>query len=493
MAAQTADVLYEEVPYPGRPFPQTHPDRLASLGRLYGLASPAPSGCRLLELGCGDGGNLLPMACALPGAQFVGVDIAGDAIGRAKARAQAAGITNVTFEQASIADVAPPAGSFDYVIAHGVFSWVPEPIREALMALCAHALSAHGVAYLSYNTLPGGQIRDIVRNILKAHVPESDPPARQLAAARELLDVLRTAWAYDEQLSTLVSLATRMREDSDALLFHDTLAPNNRRLYFDEFTAYAERHGLRFLAEANFWEMQVGWLPAGLRDGVLATDDRQRRELLLDQLRMRTFRQTLLCHAGHELDDPPQLERLEGLAISIRAQVSAPDEAGRVTFSGANGANLTTDHPAVLAALERVVAAWPAILPIADLWPADAEPAERQLICEALLRCYSAALAGLHAGPTTFGSAAAATPRVTAMARLQAREGPLVASLRHEATTLDEPARVLVTLLDGTRDRAALLDALAAALPGGAARADLADWLERSLAELARSALLAAP
>ena len=489
MAAPTADVLYDEVPYPGHPFPQTHPDRLASLGRIYGLASPAPAGCRLLELGCGDGGNLLPMACALPGAQFVGIDISGQAIAAARARAQAAGIENVSFEEASLAEFAPPAGSFDYVIAHGVFSWVPEPVREALMALCARALSEHGVAYVSYNTLPGGHLRDVVRDILKAHVPESEPPARQLAAARELLDALRTAWAYDEKLATLVSLAAKMREDSDALLFHDTLSPVNRRLAFDEFLAHAERHDLQFLAEANFWEMQVGWLPQALREGVLATDDRLRRELLLDQLRMRTFRQTLLCRATHELDDPPRIERLEGLAVSIQAQASAAGEDGRVTFTGANGSNLTTDHAAVMAALQHVIAAWPAILPIAGLWPADAEPHERQVICEALMRCYSAALAGLHTAAATFGTGAAARPRVTAMARLQAQEGPMVANLRHEPTTLDDPARVLVTLLDGTRDRAALLTDLATRM-AGIARDDLAVWLEASLTELARSALL---
>ena len=484
-------MLYDEVPYPGHPFAQTHPDRLASLGRIYGLDCPAPSSCRLLELGCGDGGNLLPMACALPGAQFVGVDISGHAIARARGRARAAGIENVAFEEASIADFAPPAASFDYVIAHGVFSWVPEPIREATMALCAHALSEHGIAYVSYNTLPGGHLRDVVRNLLKAHVGESQPPAQQLAAARELLDVLRSAWAYDEQLSTIVSLATKMREDSDALLFHDTLSPINRRLYFDEFIAYSDRHGLQFLAEANFWEMQVGWLPPGLRDGVLATDDRLHRELLLDQLRMRTFRQTLLCHAAHELGDP-RLDRLEGLAISIQAQASARAENGRVTFTGANGSNLTTDHSAVIAALERVIAAWPAILPIADLWPPDAEPEEREIICESLLRCYSAALAGVHAEPAAFGTSAVERPRVTAMARLQAQEGPMVANLRHDPTTLDDPARALVTLLDGTRDRAALLRDLAPTLDG-VAGADLAVWLERSLSELARSALLLAP
>lgn len=492
MAGDAASALYEEVPYPGRPFPQTHPDRLATLAHLFGLSPAAPSGCRLLEIGCGDGGNLLPMACALPNSQFVGVDISPRAIAAARVRAQSAGIENVVFEERSLAAWEPPAGAFDYVVAHGVYSWVPEPVRDALMALCARALSEHGVAYVSYNVLPGGLLRDIVRNLLMAHVDTSAPAAEQLAAARELLDVLRAAWAYDEQLHTLVTLAAKMRDDGDALLFHDTLAPVNRRMYFEEFVAHAARHDLQYLAEANFWEMQVGWLPQELRDGVLATDDRNRREQLLDQLRMRTFRQTLLCHAGPELDATPQLERLESLSVSAQAQASVRDENGRVTFTGANGSNLTTDHASVIAALERVIAAWPAILPIAELMPPQPDLEQRLIVTEALLRCYSAALATLHAEPAAFGTSAATHPRVPAIARLQAAEGAMVANLRHEATTLDEPARLLVTLLDGTRDRDALLAQLAESMQGTVARSELAVWLERSLAELARSALLLA-
>ena len=490
MPGDAPDVLYDEVPYPGNPFTQTHPDRLSTLAQLYGLQPAPPSGCRLLEIGCGDGGNLLPMACALPGSQFVGIDISPRAIAKARGRARAAGIENVSFEERSLADWTPAAGSFDYVVAHGVYSWVPEPVREALMALCAHALGDHGVAYISYNTLPGGHLRDILRDLLRAHVDETAPPAEQLAAARELLDVLRQAWAYDAELHTLVSLATKMREDSDALLFHDTLSPVNRRVYFEEFLVHAGDHGLQYLAEANFWEMQVGWLPRGLRDGVLATEDRLRREQLLDQLRMRTFRQTLLCRAEHRLAETPRLERLESLAVSANAQAGVPDEEGRVTFTGANGSNLTTDHAEVVQALERVVAAWPAILPIADLTPPDADLEQRLILTEALLRCYSAALASLHAEPAAFGTGAAERPRVTPMARLQAAEGPLVANLRHEPTTLDDPARLLVTLLDGTRDRAALVAALADSFNGSVAQSELAGWVEASLAELARSALL---
>ncbi|MDP2710378.1 MAG: methyltransferase regulatory domain-containing protein [Solirubrobacteraceae bacterium] len=490
--ADEPGVLYDEVPYPGRPFDQTHPDRLATLGRLYGLRSAAPSRCRLLELGCGDGGNLLPMACTLPASQFVGVDVSQRAVAAARARTEELGIDNVRFEESSLADFAPEPGSFDFVIAHGVYSWVDEPVRDALMAVSARALAEQGVAYVSYNTLPGGRLRDILRDILRSHVDPTDAPQRQLASAREMLAVLQAAWAYDTELHTLGSLAAKMLDDSDALLFHDTLAPVNARLHFEQFTEHAAGHGLQFLAEANFWEMQVGWLPHELRDGVLATDDRLRREQLLDQLRMRTFRQTLLCHASNALDDTPPLDRLATLAVSAQAQASAAQPDGRVTFTGANGSNLTTDHGVVIAALERVIAAWPAILPIAELWPSDALAEDRQIVCEALLRCYSAALASVHAEPAAFGTSAATHPRVTAMARLQAREGALVANLRHDAVTLDDPARALVMLLDGTRDRAALLAGLADAVEGPVARSELALWLERSLTQLAQSALLLA-
>jgi tRNA G46 methylase TrmB len=120
MTQDASAELYDEVPYPGRPFAQTHPDRLATLGQLYGVDPAPPSRCRLLEIGCGDGGNLLPMACTLPASQFVGIDISPRAIARARGRAAAAGIENVTFEEGSLADWQPAAGSFDYVIAHGV-------------------------------------------------------------------------------------------------------------------------------------------------------------------------------------------------------------------------------------------------------------------------------------------------------------------------------------------------------------------------------------
>jgi cyclopropane fatty-acyl-phospholipid synthase-like methyltransferase len=133
--------LYDVVRYPGHAFPQTHPDRLAALAVLFGLDAAPPADCRLLEIGCGDGGNLLPMAVTLPGASLVGFDPSACAIARAQELAAALGLSNVRFEHTGVEDFDAAAGSFDYAIAHGVFSWVPVLARKRLLALCGHVLS----------------------------------------------------------------------------------------------------------------------------------------------------------------------------------------------------------------------------------------------------------------------------------------------------------------------------------------------------------------
>ena len=67
---------YEVMPYPSKFFLQTHPDRLATLATLFGMKSAPPERCRVLELGCGNGSNLVSHAFNLPEARFVGVDLA---------------------------------------------------------------------------------------------------------------------------------------------------------------------------------------------------------------------------------------------------------------------------------------------------------------------------------------------------------------------------------------------------------------------------------
>ncbi|HUR85051.1 MAG TPA: class I SAM-dependent methyltransferase [Solirubrobacteraceae bacterium] len=481
MSAGTS--LYDAVPYPGLAFAQTHPDRLATLGALFGLDAAPPAACRLLEIGCGDGGNLLPMAVALPQSTFVGIDSSADAIARARVDAQELGLRNVAFEEVTIEAYETAAGSFDYAVAHGVFSWVPEDVREALLALTARVLADHGIAYVSYNALPGARVAQTLRELLALKLEGIEDPARRIAEARRLLTLL----SGPDGRAGLGAEATVLRDRPDALLFHDVLAPINQPFFFSEFARRAAAHELQYLAEANFWEMQAGMLSEELRLELSTEPDVVRQEQLLDYVKVRRFRQTLVCPATAKLDRTLRLERIAQFAVSapVRAIVEDPAVPERVTFHAPGGSRLTTEHEVVVAVLRAAGEHWPGAVRVADVLGPDPSPDAVQTVCEALLRCFAANLVGLHVQPPQPHTTAGERPRAGALARLQARRQTDIANLRHATVPVeDELDRRLLALLDGTRDRAALLAELGPDVD--------AERLEASLALFARSSLLVA-
>jgi SAM-dependent methyltransferase len=477
---------YDVLLYPPRPFVQTHPDRLATLATLFGLSPAPPAACRVLELGCGSGGNLLPMAAALPGATFVGIDNAGVPIARARALAAQLGLGNVSFHELGIEDYEAPAQAFDFVIAHGVYSWVPEPVREALLALCARVLSSDGVAYVSYNALPGAHLRQMLREALAVHLGEIASPTERIAAARKFLAFLIAAGESDEDLVPTLSRAAREVVDrDDAFLFHDVLADVNQPYHLHEFAARARAHGLQYLSEAQFSEMQLEVLPAALQSTLQKMGDRLQREQYLDLLKERRFRQTLLCHAGRTLDHEPRPERLRGMAVSGALRWTADHESRRVTFLGPGTAHVVTDHPLLVRTLQAIAGSWPSPCWITDLGTERELPA----IHDMLLRCYAANLVRLHVQPPFVSTAPPERPRVSPVARLEAAEGSMLTTVRHTHYELDDDlARRVVTLLDGRRDRASLLIALRedAAQPDG----DLGAAVDASLSRLAAAGML---
>jgi PKMT, C-terminal winged helix domain len=206
------------------------------------------------------------------------------------------------------------------------------------------------------------------------------------------------------------------------------------------------------------------------------------------------FRQTLLCPAGVEIDRAPHPEVLERLAVSTQAQPGGePGPGGAQAFTGPTGSTLTTDHPLVIEALKRTAAAWPAALWVRDLLGPDATGDERGALCDALLRSYAANLVALHVCPPRPVTTPGEAPCASALARHQARAGAVVTNLRHASVRIeDDLGRRLVTLLDGTRDRAGLAADLRAFLSqrGRPVPDDLAESLERSLRGLAQMALL---
>src|ERR1700687_6319372 len=146
---------YDLVPYESRSFVETRPDHLAIIATLFGLEPPAIDRCRVLELGCSHGTNLIPMAAGSPGSSFVGIDLSARQIAEGQKSATARGLTNIQFKHLNILDINESLGRFDYIVCHGVFSWVPPVVQEKIFSICVTQLAPNGIAFVSYNTYPG--------------------------------------------------------------------------------------------------------------------------------------------------------------------------------------------------------------------------------------------------------------------------------------------------------------------------------------------------
>lgn len=496
--ADDARAAYAQVPYPGLAFPQSHPDRLATNARLMGMKPAAPEDCRVLELGCGDGGNLVPMAAALGSSEFVGLDLEPSAIARATERAAALGARNARFAVGDLATLDPEQlGRFDYVVAHGVYSWVPRAIADRLLAVCRAVLEKQGVAYVSYNALPGGHLRALVWDAMRFHGREHGEPGDRLDAAREMLAVLAEGIPGDDPYQRFsAAYAERLGKRSDAVLFHDDLEPVNRPILFTDFLAEAAPHGLKYVAEADWFEMTPNrLLPAAAELLERSGQDRIAREQYLDFLKCRAYRQTLLCREEVRLRDAPSADEVGGLlaAAPVRPSSKRAEAAdrSRVEFRTAKGATMTTDHPLLKAGLLALGEAWPRRLAFdhvlaqaAGLVDAAPDAAGERALADLWLRGYDANLIQLHSYAPPLASVPGDRPRSSEVARRQLALGDeAVTSLDHETVGLDERMRRLVELADGTRDR----DALAKEL-GDVKRSRL----DENLARLAALSLLEA-
>jgi cyclopropane fatty-acyl-phospholipid synthase-like methyltransferase/methyltransferase-like protein len=493
---------YDEFPYLSLAFPQSHPDRLATIARLHRL-TPAPVGeCRVLEIGCAAGGNLIPMAAALPRSRFLGIDFSAVQVREGAADIAALGLANIALEQADLRDFGQASGEFDYIMAHGVYSWVPSDVQEKLLEVCSRQLKPHGVAYVSYNALPGWNMRGIVRDAMRYHTRQFPDARSRVRQARATLDFLAeaTEGAQSPYALMLRSEAEQLRRKQDYYVLHDHLEEFNEALFFHQFAARAARHGLAFLAEAEFRMMQIDGLPAPVAQTITRmAPEIVQREQLTDFLRNRNFRQTLLVHDDAAIDRALAPERVNALWVASAARASSdggdPRSPAAEEFRMPDGSGLRTPHPISKAAMAVLAKHWPAPIPFSDLaamaaarigLTGDVDDGQSATLASDVLKSFCAGAAELHALGPAFVIEPGAKPQASPVARLQARRGAHVTNMRHEMVAIDDADRRLLSWLDGSLER----EAIAAQAFPGQPPPTAAAALDEALTRLARQALL---
>lgn len=463
---------YDAVAYPGHAFSQTHPTKLATIAHVHGM-NPAPMAeMRVLELGCGSGGNLIPMALRFPRARFVGIDLSQRAIALARRNAGEFGLVNIAFEHRDIMAVSAELGRFDYIIAHGVYSWVPPHVREKILALFGALLNPQGVAYVSYNALPGGHLRDLARDVMLFHTRDVSDPLERVRIARSALKAFTEAADPDSfHGAALRKRLEQIDELPDAVLYHDDLNPGARSFTVHEVAAAAAEHGLKFLAEASF-PNQFGTArgPAQQLLATIATDDPLEREQSLDLLIGRTFRETLLCRSDVALRREIDAASLSPYHLSAYVrQVEIPEAEKRPgvdRFQFHAGVAVSIDLDSCKAALRVLGRTWPACIghgelvaqALREIGPVADSAREAVRLDEALLAIFKAGLLDIRLEPPQVVSTISERPVASRLARWQAETSNEVTDLLHRAVTLDGlVVRKFVCLMDGTRNAEALL------------------------------------
>ena len=481
---------YDVIFYPGHAYGSTHPERLATIASIYGMQPASPERCRVLELGCGEGANLIPMAYGYPNSEFVGLDLSGHAIDQASKHVATLGLNNIDFRRSNIMTVTDAWGQFDYIIAHGVYSWVPPDVREKMLSIFKSNLSRQGVTYVSYNSHPGSHLRDLTRDMMLFHVRHIAEPRKRTGQARAILKFLsESSDATTVHGAVMRDQYNRVQKMGDAILFHDDLDEISTPFLLHQMVGDAARHGLQYLGDATFSRRDLTKLNDETRRILdqFPASDFMARDQYQDFIEGHGFRRTLLCHDDIELRRQLAPDFVRGLhlsssakPVSNNADVTANDA---MEFKTDQGASLSTAHPLTNAAILHLGSRWPEAVSFEAL----VENAQRILTerssrpvvaapedIEKLLHVMALSVCGGHLEghfvPPRLTASVSERPRASLIARKQAEAGTLITNLRHEAMQLEDGlTRRFIQFVDGSRDIDALLVDFKVALGSSAA------------------------
>ena len=310
MTTNTNDVqqtIYSELGYKSMPFPYTTPATLEAYAALVGISAPNPKTARVLELGATYGGNIISQALFNPDATFVGIELSQEQVEKGNEVIANAGLTNVSLIQSDIASIGSEIGTFDYIIAHGVYSWVDDGVKEALLRLINEHLAEDGIAYVSYNTYPGWHTMEEVRQLMMF----SNRDKTQFNHKEKVLhgktigsivgsQILKYDNLKERNSKFLGALRSVMQKD-DYYVGHDHLEPNNDPVYFYQFNDHLAAHNLAYLCDADLTLSMVRSFDADIADTLdkLAPNDHVAQEQYLDFMLDTTFRKSIICKAKH--------------------------------------------------------------------------------------------------------------------------------------------------------------------------------------------------
>ncbi|WP_370815718.1 methyltransferase regulatory domain-containing protein [Veillonella sp.] len=297
--------IYKELGYKSYPFPFTTPAYLEAYGTLVGLNTPPAKTARVLELGATYGGNIISQAVHNPEATFVGIELSQDQVEKGNKIISDAKLDNVSLIQGDIMNFDETLGTFDYIIAHGFYSWIRDEMKDKLLDIISHHLADNGIAYVSYNTYPGWHTMEEVRQLMLFANRGHDELTHKEKVLRGKTvgslvgsQILNYDNLKDRNSKFLGALRSVMQKD-DYYVGHDHLEPHNDPCYFYQFNDHLKAHNLAYACDADLTLSMVRTYDESIADKLekLAPNSQVDQEQYLDFMLDTTFRKSIICKA----------------------------------------------------------------------------------------------------------------------------------------------------------------------------------------------------
>lgn len=463
---------YDAIPYPTGAQSRLHIENLHLCAFLNGFSPAAEENARVLEIGCGNGFNLAPMAVEFPDARFLGVDFAASAIETGKHCISALGLPNIELRCADLRsllsdDVLASLGEFDYIIAHGFYSWVDHDVREAMWELVSRILAPRGILHLSYNALPGWYQAQTVRDLAGLLSGEANDPPSELD---RVWDALGVFGEYADSGNVLAVEASRIRRFSKNVLFHDELSAESKAFYLTDVVRRARAAGLRYVAEAGAPAISDLRNHADVAQLVLdlSPDDLLLRLQLLDFTAMRRFHDTLFAREGHTPEKRHVVNKLLDCWARSDIRLVETVEGGARVFEHSGGVRLTSSHPMLCNLAAALEAAAPGSISLgaflAKMQESLPSPSPELTLQfgHLIVRLRESGVLRLRLRNVQVAHEVGTHPRVPPFTRVQAAVEMSAPNCYHACLGVTEAwHRALLTLLDGTRSHNELAEGLA--------------------------------
>jgi SAM-dependent methyltransferase len=380
-----------DVPYVYGFKPMLAPAWLDLVAMIGGITPPArEGGFAWCDLGCGQGVSAAILAATHPQGSFHGIDAMPAHVEHATRLAAEADAPNARFHAADFADTrALPLPRFDYIVAHGVYSWVDRPVRAQLRRFIDNHLKSGGLVYISYNALPGWT-GDLPFQHLARELASDLPgdSAARFSGAAALLGNLAEAGAPSLAASFVASeLRRRPADYRPGYLVHEFMHAGWQPLYVTELRRDLKEIGLVPVGSALLAENFDGWtLGRRARKLVAGIADPDRRELVRDFCIDQRFRCDVFARDAASLSPAEQRERLMSAGLALARPPAAityemPTPAGRVRYDNAaaraiiaslmSGIRRLADIPSGFAAPRDLMANMLVLCAAGDVRPAE--------------------------------------------------------------------------------------------------------------------------